>query len=397
MLVGQINLRALSFPLDVCARVPRSPFNWRLCRFQHPYGAELHAGVQDMACDTFIKISQKCKKHFVMPQLQEYKPFVEELLDEIHLHISDLEPRQIDTFYEAVGYMISAQDSPPARLALIERLMEIPNKKWAEVVNVASMDVSVLMDGQTIQVLIDVLKTNVSACKSIGHPFIDQLGTLYMDMLLFYKTLSENVQSAITQEGEGVAQQPLMHLIRAAQSEILKLIATWISKSENPQVVMENFIPPLLEAVLGNYQASMPVARDTQVLETMVTVVNRLREHISSEVIKIFGAVFESTLEMINEDFTVYPQHRRDFYKLLLAIVTHCFPAFCTLTEEQLKMVVDAVVWGFKHPMRDVADTALKTLKQLLEGAQATPEMAAAFHQVGCRPRLFSPVACHGS
>lgn len=92
-----------------------------------------------MACDTFIKISQKCKRHFVVPQLNEYKPFVEELLDDIHTHISDLEPRQIDTFYEAVGYMIAAQDAPAVRLALIEKLMEIPNKKWNEVVRMASM------------------------------------------------------------------------------------------------------------------------------------------------------------------------------------------------------------------------------------------------------------------
>ena len=28
--------------------------------------AETHDGVQDMACDTFIKIAQKCKRHFVV-------------------------------------------------------------------------------------------------------------------------------------------------------------------------------------------------------------------------------------------------------------------------------------------------------------------------------------------
>ena len=27
---------------------------------------ETHDGVQDMACDTFIKIAQKCKRHFVV-------------------------------------------------------------------------------------------------------------------------------------------------------------------------------------------------------------------------------------------------------------------------------------------------------------------------------------------
>lgn len=26
---------------------------------------ETHDGVQDMACDTFIKIAQKCRRHFV--------------------------------------------------------------------------------------------------------------------------------------------------------------------------------------------------------------------------------------------------------------------------------------------------------------------------------------------
>ncbi len=28
--------------------------------------AERHEGVQDMACDTFIKIAQQCDKHFVI-------------------------------------------------------------------------------------------------------------------------------------------------------------------------------------------------------------------------------------------------------------------------------------------------------------------------------------------
>ena len=30
------------------------------------FPVETHDGVQDMACDTFIKIAQKCKRHFVV-------------------------------------------------------------------------------------------------------------------------------------------------------------------------------------------------------------------------------------------------------------------------------------------------------------------------------------------
>ena len=33
----------------------------KLFEFMH----ETHDGVQDMACDTFIKIAQKCRRHFI--------------------------------------------------------------------------------------------------------------------------------------------------------------------------------------------------------------------------------------------------------------------------------------------------------------------------------------------
>ena len=36
-------------------------------------------------------------------------PFIEEILNNIRAIICDLEPHQVHTFYEAVGYMISAQ------------------------------------------------------------------------------------------------------------------------------------------------------------------------------------------------------------------------------------------------------------------------------------------------
>jgi exportin-1 len=82
--------------------------------------------------------------------------------------------------------------------------------------------------------------------------------------------------------------------------------------------VLENFIPPLLDAVLIDYQrTSVPSAREPEVLSAMGTIVNKLGGHITSEVPKIFDAVFECTLEMINKDFEEYPEHRTNFFLLL--------------------------------------------------------------------------------
>ena len=84
-------------------------------------------GVQDMACDTFIKIAKKCRRHFVILQSQETEPFVEEILRSLHRITVDLSPQQVHTFYEAIGYMIAAQPNKAAQEKLIGKLMELPN------------------------------------------------------------------------------------------------------------------------------------------------------------------------------------------------------------------------------------------------------------------------------
>lgn len=48
-----------------------------------------------MACDTFIKIAQKCKRHFVTVQVGEVVPFIEEILASISSIICDLNNQQV--------------------------------------------------------------------------------------------------------------------------------------------------------------------------------------------------------------------------------------------------------------------------------------------------------------
>ena len=67
-------------------------------------------------------------------------------------------------------------------------------------------------------------------------------------------------------------------------------------------MVLENFIPSLLDAVLLDYQrCTKPAAREPKVLSTMATTVNKLKGTITPQIPKIFDAVFECTLDMINK------------------------------------------------------------------------------------------------
>jgi exportin-1 len=200
-------------------------------------------------------------------------------------------------------------------------------------------------------------------------------------MLNVYKVMSSNISEAIQQHGEICAKQPLIKQMRVVKKESLNLISSWISKSSDPDMVVENFIPPLLDAVLLDYQKNVPEAREAEVLSTMATIVNRLEKSITKEVPKIFDAVFECTLMMINRDFEEYPEHRKNFFILLQAVNQHCFPALLQIPPPQFKLILDSVIWAFKHTMRDVAEIGLEILLKLLINIREHQEAAQGFYQ----------------
>lgn len=74
-----------------------------------------------------------------------------------------------------------------------------------------------------------------------------------------------------------MAQTSIIRSMRTVKRETLKTIEMFIEKSTDPQVVAQNFIPPLLEAILVDYQNNIPDARDPEVLSLMAAIINKLK------------------------------------------------------------------------------------------------------------------------
>ncbi|CAH2055233.1 unnamed protein product [Thlaspi arvense] len=277
----------------------------KLFEFMH----ETHPGVQDMACDTFLKIVQKCKRKFVIVQVGENEPFVSELLSGLATIVGDLEPHQIHTFYESVGTMIQAESDPEKRGEYIQRLMALPNQKWAEIIGQARQSADTLKDPDMIRTVLNILQTNTRVATSLGTHFLSQISLIFLDMLNVYRMYSELVSSNIANGGP-----------YASRTSVVKLL-----RYKN---VMQNEVP------------------------------------------RIFEAVFQCTLEMITKNFEDYPEHRLKFFSLLRAIATFCFPALIQLSSEQLKLVMDSVIWAFRHTERNIAETGLNLLIEMLRKFQ---------------------------
>lgn len=366
----------------------------KLFEFMH----ELHPGVQDMACDTFLKIAHKCKRKFVTQQPSEARAFVHDLVQQLPQIISDLEPHQVLAFYEATATLLSDRGGAGStfsneRGSVLAQLMALPNELWRRIAADAQRDASTLTRQETVRDVVKITKTHCRVCAACGPLYVTQLGGIYLDLLNVYRAYSEAVSNAVQANGEMATGHSEVRAMRAAKREILRLIGTFVEKCAEPEappaLVATSFVPPLLEPVLGDYRRSIAEARDSEVLTLLATTVDKLHELVASEVPQILDAVFEPTLRMITRNFEDFPEHRLAFFKLLKAVNTHCFAALFAIPPEHHKLIVDSVVWAFKHTERNVADTGLEILYELLLNVGRAPDTAKQpFYQAFLLPLL---------
>lgn len=99
---------------------------------------------------------------------------------------------------------------------------------------------------------------------------------------------------------------------------------------------------------------------------------------------------------MITVNFEDYPEHRLKFFALLHAITNHCFKCLFAMSPPQLKLLIDSIIWAFRHTERNVAETGLLLL-EVRRGALATPAPCLGFYAVpacSCHLAASSPSCC---
>ncbi|KIY72622.1 hypothetical protein CYLTODRAFT_367384 [Cylindrobasidium torrendii FP15055 ss-10] len=349
----------------------------KLFEFMH----EKHEGVQDMACDTFMKIMVKCRREFNKSQPGMREPYAQVILRAMPSYTQALANQQIIIIFEALGHMAGSAPSQQYREVMMTQLMTQPNSIWSNLMAQAQQDPDgVIGNVENLKHLDLALKCNIAVCTSAGQYFTSQLDRIFADMLALYKAVSGIISSTSAAEGSVSYRTPRVRQLRSVKKDILRLMETYTERADNLALLNTKIVPPLLDAVLLDYQRNIPVARDAEVLKLVTVLINRLQGPLGAQIPPILDAVFESTLGMITQDFTEWPEHRIWFYNMIDGIVRYCFSALLNLSPDKFKMVMDSIFWGIKHMLRDIADVALGTLSELLgKFPQSTPDVCKAF------------------
>ena len=69
------------------------------------------------------------------------------------------------------------------------------------------------------------------------------------------------------------------------------------------------------------------------------------------------------------------------FYFICILYFYIPISALISLAAPQFRLVLDTIIWAFKHTMRNVADTGLDILHSMLLNIQAHPTQAQTFYQ----------------
>jgi exportin-1 len=367
----------------------------KLFEFMH----EHHPGVQDMACDTFLKIAQKCKRKFMTPQVEDPQPFILTLIGDLQRHIGDLQPHQVQSFYESVGTMLSDQ-GPAIRLSreeVVKRLMDLQNAHWAVRMAEGAQNVQALCQMDAMRDLSKILKINTRVCSSAGAIYLHQLSTIFNDVLNVYRLYSEQVIAACAQQGAIATRLTVYKGMRGVKSDVLDLFIACLEACREREEEFDahakelfnaNFMPSILNEVLQDYHTSPPAARDHKVLTLFSTAISVLRELVSPELPRILNALFEKTLEMITTNMQDFPEHRLQFFTFLHEANQHCFYALFSIPAQMQKLVIDSIVWAIKHTERNISETGLEILLALLRNVSSNAQVAQPFYQAFMLPLI---------
>ncbi|XP_058082401.1 protein EXPORTIN 1A-like [Magnolia sinica] len=148
-------------------------------------------------------------------------------------------------------------------------------QKWIEIIGQARQNVDFLTNPDVIKTVLNILQTNTSVASALGTYFLSQISLIFLDMLNVYRMYSELISKKLAEGGPFGSKTSYVKLLRSVKRETLKLIETFVDKAEDQPQIGKQFVPPMMDPVLGDYARNLPDARESEVLSLFATIINK--------------------------------------------------------------------------------------------------------------------------
>ena len=220
----------------------------KLFEFMH----ESHPGVQDFACETFMKISIKCGDQLVKMNEGENEPYINVLTRSIKDDTADLQAHQKLMFYEAVGNMIDRDNDFNRKSELIKKMMESSYSDWSSIFIQANNNSEILQNNIAIKALDIIIKLNERVAFSTKTSYFSFGTFIFQDIINAYQYYTGLVNDIYN---SGNMHSTPAKYFKSIKKTILKFLITMIHNNEDTNIITNNILPSL-GTLIESYRVS---------------------------------------------------------------------------------------------------------------------------------------------
>jgi len=333
----------------------------KLFEFMH----EMHPGVMDFACETFLRISIKCGEQFTVVNEGEDEPYINTLVRTIKDDTQDLTNYQKLMFYEAIGNMISTEYDAKKQVYLVSCMMENLREDWMNIFQSATTNQNILLEPQVIRALDIMLKINEKVCSSVKTNYYYFAENILKNVFDTYVLFSTTINT-LYENGQANTNFGNIKNMKKIKKSIINYIISLIINTDNTEILLNN-LSPYLSNFIEQFKNGHLENKDSDILIVFKELMNKLKNLPYEVVESIWTHLCLQTLSMIQQDFVSFPEHRYNFFELLKSLITNEFNAIFKIQDSSFnKNIINAILWAFRHSQHNIAEVGLETLKILL-------------------------------
>nr|UXY87163.1 importin beta-related nuclear transport receptor [Cryptomonas sp.] len=342
---------------------------YKLFEFMH----ETHPGVQDMASDTFLKITKTCSNSIFSIQDGETSPFLDEILNSIDKITNSLEFHHIQQFYEGIGVVIKNVNNPDISSFYVSKLFEIINNLWYSLFKKKLIQ----EDVDCLEKVINLIKLNKKIASILEEKYHLYVKVLYSELNCFFTWSCDRIFQLLSPINMNSSNNQIIRLLKNIRNEILNLIECYVKIYFTPiyNEQTSKQLNQIIEPILDKYKISLYLKTgELELIQFCNVLLIECEFFVKVETIVIvFENIFKPTLELIKLDFESCPDIRKSFFFLIKSLVSKYFSFLFKLSidskkaEENFETIVQAVIWGLKHPDSSISRLSLKILLIIIE------------------------------
>ena len=332
----------------------------KLFEFMH----ESFEGVQDFACETFMKISLKCAKNFIIKQEQENEEYIKDLVRNVSETTKDLKPHQQLMFYEAIGNMINLENNLQMKIYYIKQLMEEKNSQWNQIFNEAKQNINILNNSNVVNGLRLIILINERVSLSTKTPYWSYGSTIFGNLIKSFIYYSGCINEQFN-NNKGIDINTRSYIIY--NRTLIKFLTSLVKNTDDIQMIQNDMLRSfgdLIEAYNKNHVNN----KDPNMLLLFSAILEKIKNNNPDVVATIWKYLCIPTIELIKNDFQSFPEHRMNFFILLKSLISNSFESLFRAQNLSFnKEVIDTITFAINHNTPSMSETGLETLIILLE------------------------------